>query len=275
MTVTDYPDWGTPQASANAIASTGAPLLALANQVTKQTGITLVPGVQQVYGPFPVTQISYEATLTIECNAADLNPFLAVELLWTNTVLDVNVSTERYYIGATSVAANSYRGLGQAKGNEVTVKVTWHGTQNTTDFQFYLAQTSRQYLRDDWRSSGTFNGITTYTTGVSDLDGDLLTSLNLTIPAMTGEGIALPLYTGYVAIYLQIPAANIESTILSIAQFAVVGGSSQLFFNESAGAINLNTTAVLGRGQCVLQLVNNTAAPVIVSGNIVVFEQDV
>lgn len=276
MTVTDYPDWQTPQAHANAIATTGAPLLALEQLLCSETGVTLVPGVQQTYGPFPFTQISYECQVVLKCAAGETNPWLEIELLWGSTVGAGNVDEEKYYVGATNTASNFYRGLGRGKGNEVTFKVTWHGVDNTATFQFIAMQTSRQYIRDDWRSTGIFSGIIGYTAATYDLDGDCLCSFDESLPGSEGVAIPLPLYTGYVMLYATTSGASIlsmQNTAQTTVKGLAIATTEQI--NEAAAATIPATLIVLGRGQQILNLINLSAATITFSGNMIVLEQEV
>lgn len=266
MTVTDYTDYNTHQAHADAISNTGVPLLARPGNLVNFTGTVAFSSTVTIASNVAVSKIGYEIFLSFFAPASNQS-ICTVQLIWSDSVSGLVVLTDQwdFYAGSgTSSNAHVIRGSGPTKGDTLTVKVSQNASTITASFTIVMAQNSRVYLRDDWRtvSSGPVTGI-----GGSVLvftAGNVLSTIDSAAVA-AGASVTswLPLYAGRVVINCTTTSgtSDMQALILGDTGF---GGSfvpDQVVRGKTDANGNLLIVgAVFPRSQCKLQQVNNNAA---------------
>ena len=152
MTVADYPDWGTPQANATAIAGTGVPLLRLSNTKKFNIGTTIVGGGNStLLTSGAMTQPGYE--IGVRCSVpagTGTLPFVAFTLTWTDAT--TGIATARRDVVATAGngsgnAVTSYFN-GPCRGGNLKVVATNIDPAVTVTIDWTINQTSHVYEHD-------------------------------------------------------------------------------------------------------------------------------
>jgi hypothetical protein len=196
MTVTDYPDWQTPQANADHIASTGAPLNALSRKLANNTNNIAVAG-STVVGTFTVTSICYELFVSVQNNGG--NPgFLIVHMDWTDSATSLILLTRKFKIiaGATG-SPHTVKISGPVHADTVTV--TLESESDSTSVmavQWQMIGTSRLYTRDTFRSVATHAG--GFTLAGAKPEYGILINCSPSVAAGVTQLFALPCYSGRV-----------------------------------------------------------------------------
>lgn len=257
------------------ISTTGVPLLANSTVLSNPGNMTFTPGLADTLGPFTLSQISYEIGIRLQANAAETFPYMQVTLQWNDTASGVLICNENYYLGIGSGGLCRYKAVGRAKGDSLTVILTWNGTVATTAARVVITNSSRIYIRDDFRSQSTFNGIVGVASGTYDIDGSIILGTAPNIGAGNSVMRSLPLYVGTVRLssYTQTGAASIA--VLSVGQAQIQGLSDNGVYALSLGTNVVNTSQFdLPRGQCVLEITNLGGAAQNIGATIVISEQD-
>lgn len=149
---TDFPDWSPHVATAAQVAATGVPLLTLSQRLYQQATNNVGHGVTATSGILAVTQIGYEIIVTSQFAAGTANPFVEIQLVWTDSATNFVIATDSYYApGCTQSGGLLIRGRGPTKANELTVNVTNLDTANTCNITVTALQNSRVYQHDIWR----------------------------------------------------------------------------------------------------------------------------
>lgn len=266
VTVTDYTDWQTPQAHADDISNTGVPLLSRPDNLINFTGTVASGATVTVGSNIHISKIGYEIALTFYAPAAAAS-IDTVQLIWSDSVSGQVVVTDEwsFYAGSGPIAnANIIRGTGQTKGDTLTVKVTQNVSTVTASFIIVMAQNSRIYSRDDWRTVA-FGGVTGVTgANGDDMNNGIVVNMDAVAVAAGANVIAaLPLYAGRVVINCTTTSGAADMTTIFLCN---TGAFASLVDNQvvrGKADVNGNTLiigAVLPRAQCLVQLINNNAA---------------
>jgi hypothetical protein len=266
VSITDYPDYQTPQAHADTISNTGVPLLTRPDNLLNFTG-TVGSGAAVV--PLSlgiVSKIGYEIFLRFYAPGTNQS-IITVQMQWSDSVSGQVVTTEEwdFYAGSGLITnAHIIRGAGPTKGDRLTVQVNQNASTVTASFTIIIAQNSRIYARDDWRtqSIGPVTGITG--TNGFDAQNNIVASMDSLAVAAGGNVIALlPLFCGRVVISCTTTSAGADYTFFircdtgsfgSLADDQVVRGKT-----DANGNLVI-VGAALPRAQCTVQQVNNNAA---------------
>jgi hypothetical protein len=152
VTVTDYPDWQTPQAHATSIANTGVPLLRASNQLASGAATTIAGGGTAVLLPAtalnqPGYEMSFEVSMPL--NTGTL-PFIDIQMLWSDSVTGVRGARRDVVVtagnGPGSVVV-SYAN-GQCRGDTLTVNAINLDPAVTATLKWVINQTSHVYEHD-------------------------------------------------------------------------------------------------------------------------------
>lgn len=266
MTQTDYPDWQTPQAHADTISNTGVPLLARPANLVNHA-ISLGPGSVDVFLiNAPVSKIGYEISWSVFAPNTQA-ALLTCLLTWSDSVSGQQVIQEEwdFYAGSGTLgSAHVLRGSGPTKGDTLTVQVKNNAGAVTVTGTVVMAQNSRVYARDDWRSV-TFTPVFGFTSiGNSDMQNGIIGSANNAAVAANGSvTLLLPLFSGKVALDVLTTsnAADCETSVIAVA--AESGGMSQntvfRLKTDATGRLYV-PTLYLPRAQCTLLQTNLNAA---------------
>ena len=261
--MTDYADYQTPQAHANAIATTGVPLLALATSLFNMgaaqsvaSGATFtVPG-----GPFTVNQIGYELFVQVEGNAASILPVGLLTLTWSDSVSGNVVAVDHYSMLGANAAFQQFSGTGPTKGD--TLVVTFHNYDATQAqlFQMSMVENSRVFVRDDLRQITTL-AVPLIASGAYDQQAGVILATNPTIGAGASISRLLAFYSGQVNLYAFGPLPFRVSIAMEDGALGSLGGNNLWAQSvPAAGGGDLYQVIALPRMQCILTLTNNGGA---------------
>lgn len=264
----------------NNISNTGVPLLS--HSVIPTGGNpgnqTFTAGQTRVYGPMSNNRTAYEIGVSIgPCNVAETEPYYILNLTWTDSTSGLVTSSQNWYLGGppNGSAANQYIGVGPARGDTLTVTAKWNGTNTSGTIRIIVTNTSRIYVRDDFRSVGTFNGLAGVTSATFDLDGGVVLATNPSIAAGATITRSMPLYCGTIRISAIAQSSTGSLSILTLGQSDAKSlALSNILFQSIASAGNLNIQWSLPRGICLLQITNTGAASQGISAVITVDEQE-
>lgn len=268
--MTDFPDWGAPQAHASAISTTGAPPLVFKQVLDVLIGQTIGVSTsltRPASGTFPLNQPGYE----IELNVATLGgtaTVVSVELQWYDSTFGALIDDETYYFYSGNVNGHLIHGRGPTKGDRVVAIITNHSGANQITVSYTLLQTSRTFTREFWHTI-TKGGVNPVFPGFSaiahNVAGNVLGITNSAVAASTTVVLLLPLYTGTARLFGQgantagqttwiiLPSADpIAGTVNS---FQGVNGQSG-FSPFGASSLYVEDIA-LPRSQAQLQLINS------------------
>jgi hypothetical protein len=260
--MTDYPDWTVPQASANAVATTGVPLITLPNTLVNASYV-INPGATS--GPAFVTsnQPSYEVYLNAyESGSGSAGP-LQITMQWSDVTGFIVVAEEIWYVwpGVTN-GAHYVNGKGPAKGGQLIVKLANMSSamQYTVNLAVYAR--SHLYTRDDWRS--TFYGTTSAPNAVaaSDPPAGFLGNGSASIAAAGTQTYELPLYSGPAYLYFDTSSATTDCQLqlTNSADVNVESAGTRLQRYQSGTLGTFAQQIWLPRFQTRVTLTNNNAA---------------
>ena len=260
--VTDYADWGVPQANANAISVTGVPLLTGAQPVFSSIG-TINAGAAYNSPNAQVVQPGYELSLEIwESGAGAASP-VVVEVIWADGPLGATVSQQNYYIWpGTPSPGNQIFGKGPTRSTYMTVNILNPSAAMQYSYDLQVYERSHLYTRDDFRSVQCFGSAS----GNSFASQDPLTGLLGTALVSIGAGgvqtYELPLYSGLAYLYFDTTsaAADLQATLTSSAGSDGLGIGARLQHYQSNAIGQFFSQIALPTFQCRLLLTNQNAA---------------
>ena len=264
----------------NNISTTGVPLLAASNVLANPGSQTFTSG--QIRIPVnnaTVDQISYEISIALQAAATgETTPFMLVTLSWSDATSGQLVAQESWVLGACTGTTNQnfYSGVGRCKASQLKVTWKWLGAVTSGSCQIVVTETSRVYLRDDFRTVGNFNGMASFTSGTYDLDGGCVLNTNPSIGANSGATRSMPLYHGTVFVAAQPPEAftvSIQNAAESTANGAFP--TQEIWQASAVGGGVINSMVVLPRSNCTITLSNTSATLATFPLQIIVAEQEV
>lgn len=261
MTVADYPDWGTPQAHADRISTTGVPLLTGAVNVINDQTHVIAAGGSVTLPTATVSQIGYEIALAVLGNAGSTSPGVTIDMLWTDAGTGITVGHETWSVisGSTSGGSKFY-GTGPSKANHLAITITNQDLANSVTVTTVLNENSRIYQTDDWRQEN-FNTPPGLTVGAHNQQGLILVNFTGSIGIAGSAQRLLPLYAGEVVVYSRNVSATQAGAVFlrTIADPSVV--ASNLYENTIAASGKATVdTVTLPRSQCIFDIDNNGAA---------------
>lgn len=199
MTVTDYPDWGTPQANANAISTTGAPLLGFKNILgSNAAGLAIGAGNSaNLVSQATADQVGYEISLIVSTTAVTATG-VTVAVKWFDAATSLLTDTQNWGFFAGSVSRpHNVRITGPSNGDRLTIAVT--AGANAISVQYVVMKTSRVYTRHSGHTL-TLNfgnpSIPGFTFAVGDASSGILCAESQAVNANSSLVLLLPLYSG-------------------------------------------------------------------------------
>jgi hypothetical protein len=266
VSVTDYPDYQTPQAHADTISNTGVPLLSRPAVLVNQAGAVNSNLAVIVLNKGVVSKIGYEISLTLY--AAVTNQCLVtVTIAWIDSVSGQTVVQEEWdmYAGSGAVgAANVIRGTGPTKGDRLTIQIQQNQPAIPVNYIIVVTENSRIYQRDTWRTWLPFS--VTGFTFIENSDPSNLVLGGNTYAAVAANGSVtrlLPFSSGDIALSFQSTSAAADCIAIIHAVSSMAGGLTMDNVysgkTDSSGKLYVPKIA-LPRAQCTLQLVNQNAA---------------
>lgn len=271
MTV-DFPDWGHPQAAANAISTTGAPPLVFKQVLDVLIGQNLAANssiTRPASGQFSLNQPGYELQISFGSLGATA-PIMSVELQWYDSSFGNLVDDETYFMYSGNAAGHFIHGRGPSKGDRVVVIITNNGASAVT-VTYTLMQTSRTFTREFWKTiakAGVQPVYAGFNSANSSIAANQLESASHTLAALNGFTSILPLYTGTVRLLAttsDTTPANSSWVITSTSDHLLPG--SQTFVGKAgqtgftvAGTSSLYVPEIaLPRAQCQLNYSNGNS----------------
>lgn len=153
--MTDYPDWQTPQANADHISTTGAPLLNLRTALLLAQTTVNNPGGSTVRGPFTFGQISYELGISLETNVAPIGATVVnYTLEWSDSASGLLVKRKAFQLvaGASGVP-HKIEVNGPARADTLNITIANNASSGVASkTTMTILQSSRDYQSDSFRS---------------------------------------------------------------------------------------------------------------------------
>lgn len=150
--MSDYPDWQEPQAHANAIASTGVPLLSAQGNLLDLAAQIIAGGGQYQSNPLSLTQLGYATYIALESSGLSANPFVRVQFVWSDSNTSQITGEDNFWVvGSGSSPGWVTLGSGPAKGNILTIWIYNQDPSLSCTVKFMLAQDSMVRVVDRWR----------------------------------------------------------------------------------------------------------------------------
>jgi len=150
VTASDYIDWNAPQAHADSIAATGAPLIIAPNQLDAVSGLVIAGGGNDIRATLPVSQVSYGFQCAVKTNGAPTVPFIQFQFAWIDSGTSEVVDTDTFTVPASNnLNAFQAKAHGPCKANQVQVTITNLDPAVGVTVGFGLNQTSQPYTTDE------------------------------------------------------------------------------------------------------------------------------
>jgi hypothetical protein len=273
VTVTDYPDFQTPQEHARAISVTGAPLLNLKSILAQQVAFASIGVGQNITLPnLSIGQVSYEIGITVRTAAGTATP-VGVQLQWIDSATGLTVSFQNFGFYAGAVAApHEIEGHGPSGADLLTVTIVNASALNSLSVQYVILQSSRPYLKHLWRTVAAAPNLPVipgFTFAACDPASGVLLGASDALPANGAITYLLPLYTGDIFISARTTDGTAQNGQWRITDDTLSGvlGSSIILLVTSGnagfaprGAGSYQSLFTLPRGQCSTQAQNLNGA---------------
>lgn len=152
---TDYPDWQTPQANADHIAVTGAPLLNLKGVLVNAQVTVNNPGGSTVRGPFTFGQLSYELNISLETNVAPVGTTnVNYTLEWSDSASGLILKRKSFQIVAgPNGNPHQVEINGPARADTLNITIANNASSGVASkTTMTLLQSSRDYASDSFRT---------------------------------------------------------------------------------------------------------------------------
>jgi hypothetical protein len=263
VTVTDYPDFQTPQAHADRIAVTGVPLLRLTTQLVNGAGVVLAGGAStQLLPSVSVNQPGYEIGIQAYMPASSGTlPFVHLALLWWDFATGLFGARRDMVITAGNAAANfqTYYVRGPMHSNMFRVDGINVDPAVAATLTFMVNQTSHVFEQDEARQ---YSYVGTAPNGFANPAGVPTTNLvafaNPTLAASASSSFLCALYSGDVVLNIDNSTSSAAVTInlqdaAGIASAHVLGN---LFKTVVAAGATLSVPLTLPYTPLVLKVTN-------------------
>lgn len=219
--MTDYPDYQTPQAHANAISATGVPLLSLANVISQAAAQNINAGVVFQTGVKSVLQPSYEMTIETKAASAITLPFVKVTLQWFDAVSGDLLDHDDFWMPFSNPGYGPLTLLrGTSKGTRVNLQIFNPSPNPAVSVNYALLQSSRVFTRDvcHWDNQGyAGNLVPGYTLPTLPPDTTSLGLLdNVTIAAATTNTYLFAPWDGLIQAVCQVNTGSAASLTTKI-----------------------------------------------------------
>lgn len=258
---TDYPDYATPQAHANAIAGTGAPLLTLSSGMLDTGNVTIAAGASAtVLNGFPITQLGYDVNLNLQEQVAGTAGPLQVEMDWIDALTGLRTAREHWNIlPGTPGNAHQVVGTGPTKGDKLTVVVTNNDTVAIT-YRLIILQNSRLYPVDFWRTDA-LPGFSGFNVVDADVPSGLVAWLSQAVAATGGTYQAvMPLFAGQVHLHFESSSSSNDAEVQIFPQILHPNVAVYDEYTAPSPSGNLDDFLILPRTQCRVVVTNHGSA---------------
>jgi hypothetical protein len=260
--VTDYADWGVPQANANMIAATGVPLLGNPNVLLNAAPV-IAPGATYLSPNLPVSQLGYEIAIQPFASGSGSAGPLEIEVNWQDATATYTIELENWLIWPGAAAGGHLiYGKGPTKGGIVQISIINGSSAMAYTAPIQVWQRSHPYTRDDWRSRFYVNSASGNAIATTDLTTSLIGYRNVSVAAAGLDASELPLYSGPCTLWFQ-TASGTTDMVLTIQSSAGANQPSlgtKIFQMPSPAGGAFSAQIVLPRYQCRVQMQNKNAA---------------
>jgi hypothetical protein len=245
----------------------GVPLLNLYDLLTSSTSTNIAAGNEITLGPFDISQISYEMLVEAGTGQNAAVAPISVIFNWTDSHSGLQTSTQIYnfYSAYTGGGGAAHAVEGHGPSNADTLTVIIYSPDQAVTVAYALLQSSRNYLRHEWRTQ---NNITNNTSFPTQTFISCQPSVNILAAQQTGSlavngsiTYLLPFYVGNASVYMHSATAAIGAqATLQDALTAFSSISIQKYSTIATGDLAPPGLATLPRDQCSVEIVNGTTA---------------
>lgn len=252
-----------PAQIAAAITLSGLPLVTKSTVLLNQNNQTLGSGNTFTSPILSITQSAYHIFFSAVDNVAGTqHRTIQVQISWLDSTTGQTVQIDRFFIlpGATGGSAHQIVGDGPTKGDQAQVQIINNDTVAVT-YNFTFAQSSRNFVRDTWRTLGQMPSATGFVGPAQDVPALALADVSQN--PISGQTILrqLPLYSGAVGLELVAFAAiNGNCTFNIVSEDPNTQSLGFMFSTIIAGGNRSYTEIFLGNAECYASLTNNGTA---------------
>lgn len=267
MTVTDYPDWQTPQAHATQIAGTGVPLLRGTNQLTNNAGVTVAgAATAHILQSGVVKQPGYEMTLEAFMPASSGTiPFLHLAMQWWDSATGLFGARRDVVATCGNASGNflTYYIRGPMHSDMFNIDVVNLDPAVTATITYVVNQTSHVYEQDQalqYAYAATAPNGFTNPAGVPTTD--LLVFENPTIAASGAVTVLCALYSGDVILNIDnsTSAQSVTVNLLDAPGFATAHANGSIFKVTVTAGAELTMALTLPYSPVALKMTNTSTA---------------
>lgn len=256
------------------ISTTGTPLLNLYNLLEGRSG-TIGAGSEITLGPYNISQIAYEFILTVGTTQDIAVAPVSVSFAWTdsNTGLTTDIQVYNFYAAYTGAGGDAHLVEGHGPSNADTLTVTITASSLAVAYAASLLQSSRNYLRHEWRTQNPAGAITFPTmTYISCIPAANILG-SQTSPSLNSSSITylLPFFVGTAQVWGSIAVAANAGSLLVQDTLSSLSNSVLARFKTTSGDVT-PASIVLPRDQCLLEMTNSTATASTMSAGIIAQE---
>lgn len=267
MTVTDYPDWQTPQAHATAISITGAPLLRLTNNLGSGSAVTIAGGATDTFlVATSVNQPGYELTVQAYMPASSGTvPFLHVQMIWYDATLGIKIAKRDVVMACGNAVGNvlTYYMRGPMHGDKMMITCQNLDPAVTATVTWSANATSHVYEQDgaiQYGYTGTAPNGYLWPAGVPT--ANLIAYESASIAASGSESFLCALYAGDVILNVEniTSAQNVKIELFDSPGYITGTAGSPFFGVDVAGGSSDSLQLTLPYSPVTLKATNLSTA---------------
>lgn len=242
------------------IFGTGVPLYSKSSLFASRNATSIAANGNLQIGPSTtITQIGYTVGITVKANAASLNPFVTVNMIWSDSLTGLVVGTEAWVLAGGTTLGVTYYGTGPTKGDTLEVLIVNDDTLRAMTVSCVVTQNSRVYARDDWRQP-TVDTVPGFSNPNQNPPSNQLAQASPSVAVGATVTRLLPLYAGRVFITV-IGTTDVISIDIQSLDPSLTSGAH--VFDQSSGigvTGGLSAAFSLPRAVCSLNIINTAAS---------------
>ena len=249
-----------PSQIATAITLSGLPLITKSNVLLSQLAQPLAATGVFTSSVLSITQSAYHIFFQAVDNVAGTqHRTIQIQLTWMDSTTGDTVQIDTYYMlpGASGGNPHKIVGDGPTKGDQCQIQITNNDSAAVT-YTFTIAQSSRTFARDTWRTLGTLPAATGFVLGASDMPALVMEDTNPSPNAGQTINRQLPMFTSAVGILFNpLGAISGNATLNIVSEDPNAQNLGFMYSNIIAGGQRSYTQVFLGNSECYLQIINN------------------
>lgn len=248
------------------ISTTGAPLLNLYDLLADGTNVAVGSGdavTLPATGNYVITQIAYEFSLELLTAQDAVAAPVTVNFQWTDSDSGLITAVQNYgiYAAYNSGVPHTIEGHGPSDADELQVQI--YSPDAAITFSFTLLQSSRNYLRHEWRTQTPASADITFPTMtyVSCVPAANILASEATGSLASGGSVSylLPFFVGSASLWFNTAEETTGGAALLQDSIRALSSSTMQRWKSASNGDQSPTPIILPRDQCIMELQNGTA----------------